>query len=155
MSYNIAPATGADAAQLSALHIKAFAPLAGWTRAEFTQMLSLDSTLALCLNGDTGLAGLILVQTVLDTADMLTLAVAPALRRSGLARALVEAAMDVLRAQGVQRMMLDVAADNLPAFALYQTLGFAQDARRLGYYKRGDGLRVDAVLMSRVLAGQS
>lgn len=47
-------------------------------------------------------------------------------RRRGIARRLVEAAIEVARAQGARQIQLQVRADNLPAQRLYQDLGFWQ-----------------------------
>ena len=48
-------------------------------------------------------------------------------------------------------MILEVAVDNDAAMALYGAAGFAEVARRRGYYRR-DGNAVDAIVMRRNLA---
>lgn len=53
------------------------------------------------------------------------LAVAPAARGQGVARALVTAAAEEARHRGAEALRLDVFSNNTPARALYQTLGFA------------------------------
>lgn len=53
-----------------------------------------------------------------------TVGVLPAYRRRGIARKLVEAALDLIRAQGGTRAFLTVIDGNLPAYTLYQRLGF-------------------------------
>lgn len=56
-------------------------------------------------------------------------------RRSGLGRALVEAALERAAARGCRRVELDANSDNAPALALYGALGFSAEtesgARRL------------------------
>jgi len=103
-----------DAAHLAALHQSAFAPSLGtpWDEAAFANLLRQNSVQALGTQ-----AGFILFQTVAEEAEILTLAVHPKARRSGLAR------------------------------ALYAACGFTQTGLRPAYYKRPDGTRVDALVL--------
>lgn len=82
-------------------------------------------------------------------AEMLRLAVWPAERRRGLARALVEEGVRWLLREGVDTCHLEVRIDNLGAIAFYETLGFARTGRRRGYYRDG----TDALVMSWALGG--
>jgi ribosomal-protein-alanine N-acetyltransferase len=79
-----------------------------------------------------------------DTAEILLIAVLPAWRRRGVARALVAEAARTWRAAGVQDLWLDVRADNRPAIALYEAVGFRSQGTRRRYYQDG----TDAVLMA-------
>jgi ribosomal protein S18 acetylase RimI-like enzyme len=58
--------------------------------------------------------------------------VIPEARRSGLGRALVEAALDSARERGCVRIELDVDEDNEPALALYAAAGFRLDSKGRG-----------------------
>jgi ribosomal protein S18 acetylase RimI-like enzyme len=74
---------------------------------------------------DDGLRGLVLTTTLQrDTAHIAQLAVDPAYRRRGLARALVEEASRRAGAAGCWRITLLVADDNTAARDLYKSLGF-------------------------------
>jgi len=53
-------------------------------------------------------------------------------RRSGLGRALVEAALDRARERGCRRIELDVNEDNAPARALYEACGFLTEPKPPG-----------------------
>ena len=53
-------------------------------------------------------------------------------RRSGLGRALVEAALDRARERGCRRIELDVNEDNAPARALYAATGFTEEPKPPG-----------------------
>jgi len=55
-------------------------------------------------------------------------AVEPAYRRRGIARRLMEAALDLARREGGEWALLRVRTDNAPALHLYQSLGFRQMA---------------------------
>ena len=81
-------------------------------------------------------------QTAPDEAELLNLAVAPTVRRSGVASALLEA----LSRAATGDIYLEVAEDNTAALALYKKLGWAEIALRRGYYSHG---RMNAVVMKK------
>jgi GNAT superfamily N-acetyltransferase len=58
--------------------------------------------------------------------------VIPEARRSGLGRALIEAALDSAHERGCLRIELDVDEDNEPALALYAAAGFRLDSKGRG-----------------------
>lgn len=139
-------AVGAEAASaLAALHAEAFDR--PWDADAFAGLLRAPGTLALWAEGD----GFILVQAVVDEAEVLTLAVRPAARRRGLGRTLLEAAAARLAALGVRTLRLEVAQDNPAALALYEAASFRRAGRRLGYYARPDAPAVDAEVLARTL----
>jgi ribosomal-protein-alanine N-acetyltransferase len=80
-----------------------------------------------------------------DVADLLRIAVSPDARRTGIASSLLQALIDAVRA--ADRMLLEVASSNTGAHAFYAARGFAEIARRRGYYASGD----DALILSTPL----
>jgi ribosomal-protein-alanine acetyltransferase len=76
--------------------------------------------------------------------EMLRLAVDPAARRRGVARALVARGLDRLRQEKVDSCHLEVRMDNEGAIAFYRALGFARTGRRRHYYRDGS----DAMVLS-------
>ena len=58
-----------------------------------------------------------------------TLAVAPQAKGSGLARRMMQDALDRLAASGIRRVELSVEADNPRAIAFYQRFGFVHEER--------------------------
>lgn len=87
--------------------------------------------------------GMVLARTVMDEAEILTLAVRPCSRRLGIGRDLLTAAMRQAATHGAQAMFLEVAEENTPARALYVATGFTQVGRRKRYYANG----ADALVM--------
>jgi [ribosomal protein S18]-alanine N-acetyltransferase len=77
-------------------------------------------------------------------AELESVAVVGAARRSGVGRALCGAVVDWCREQGVGAVELEVRAGSGGAIALYAGLGFVVVGRRAGYYR---GPVEDAVLM--------
>ncbi|HKI02719.1 MAG TPA: ribosomal protein S18-alanine N-acetyltransferase [Thermoanaerobaculia bacterium] len=70
-------------------------------------------------------------------AELLRLAVLPAERRRGIARALIAEGLERLRQADVQICFLEVRKDNTPAIALYESLGFTRTGQRKEYYRDG------------------
>jgi ribosomal-protein-alanine N-acetyltransferase len=132
-----------DAQALSDIHATAFDH--PWGDAEFTDLLSQPEVFALMVEG-----GFILMRAAAGESEVMTLAVAPAHRRRGAGRALLEAAMAQAEARAADAVFLEVAADNVPAIALYRSLGFEQVGRRKGYYAHPDGAK-DALVLRRDL----
>ena len=96
------------------------------------------------MDGET--AGFILCRVAADEAEVLTLAVAPPVRRRGVAGALLDRGMAVALAAGARAVFLEVATDNPGAEALYRGRGFAEVGRRPAYFSRAGGA-VAALIM--------
>jgi [ribosomal protein S18]-alanine N-acetyltransferase len=126
----IAVATDKDCDRLAALHADAFAD--SWSASAFRDLLAAPGVTALAAND-----GFILLRTVADEAEILTLAVAPTARRAGLGSGLAAAAADAARARGAVRLHLEVSAENRAARALYAGQGFTETGRRVRYYADG------------------
>lgn len=71
-------------------------------------------------------------------------------RGRGIGRALVASLLQQA-ADGpvLRKVSLAVFADNAPAIALYRSLGFAEEGRRVGEYREDDGRLRDDLLMAR------
>jgi ribosomal-protein-alanine N-acetyltransferase len=132
-----------------ALHRTSFD--APWSEEEFAKLLEQPGVAGLMWNAAEP-QGFVLIRAVADEAEILTLAVAPAHRRQGIAADLLNEACHMLRAGGTRRLFLEVAADNAAARALYTSYGFAETSRRAQYYDRGGAKRVDAIVMTLDLA---
>ncbi len=117
-----------DAGGLAAIHELAFDY--PWSSDSFEALLREPGAGALIA----GQEGFILWRTAAGEAEILTLAVAPAVRRRGLARALLTEACRRARNDGAEAMFLEVSDQNAAAVALYDSAGFARAGLRRGYY---------------------
>lgn len=133
--------TAATATRLADLHAAAFA--APWDAAAFETLLGQAGVFAIEVP-----QGFILVRSVADEAEILTLAVAPAARRQGLGARLVRDGAAAAAARGAARLFLEVADDNVAALALYAGAGFVEAGRRPGYYARPEGGGQDALILA-------
>lgn len=84
-------------------------------------------------------------QCAAERAEMVDLRVLAAERRQGFGRQLLWASLTALG--GLSSVDLEVRSSNLPARALYESLGFCEAGTRPDYYATANG-REDAVLMS-------
>lgn len=98
-----------------------------------------------------GLAGFILSRRALDTAEILTIAVAPKARGNGIGGALLANHLATLAAEGAKTLFLEVETENRAALALYQRFGFRQVGERKAYYRKADGNHAAALILRRDL----
>ena len=104
------------------------------SREDFSKMLADDTKILLVALCDGERAGYIGAYTVLRESDILTVAVLPAFRKSGVGRALVNALFDSLLGSS-DALFLEVRESNAAARALYASLGFCEVGVRKNYYK--------------------
>ncbi len=74
-------------------------------------------------------------QTVLDSTDMMNIAVAPDRRKQGIAQALISALESELKSRGSRMLFLEVRRSNQAAISLYSKLGFFEVGVRKNYYR--------------------
>jgi ribosomal-protein-alanine acetyltransferase len=94
------------------------------------------------------LLGFIVSSFAADEMEILNLAIAPALRRTGLGSQLLGAAFTEARRVGIARAFLEVRASNTGAIAFYSHHGFSTSLRRPNYYHNP---LEDALILSRPL----
>ncbi len=136
-------ANAIHAQAMANIHAAAFPQPETWTENVLRLQLELTGVFGL-INADNGF---VLARLAGDEAEILTLAVAPAVRRQGVGRALLAAAQAHAAEAGATAMFLEVATRNAAAIALYQSLGFRQVGRRSAYYTSGD----DALVLKATL----
>ncbi len=86
-----------------------------------------------------------------EVSDVMTIAVVPRARRTGLGRRLLEELIDRSVRAGAERLLLEVRADNEAARGLYAARGFELLQTRRGYYAGG----VDALVLALDLTKES
>ena len=138
----IRPATPTDLELLERLERASFPD--PWTRASLQTALTDAGYLVLLWDE----LGFVLGWNTGDEAEIARLGVVEAARGQGIGAALVERALSEFKARDVTTVFLEVREENHIARRLYGRLGFAEIARRAGYYSDG----MDAVVMRRSLA---
>jgi [ribosomal protein S18]-alanine N-acetyltransferase len=127
----------ADAESLAAIHTACF--VKSWDAQAIGQFLCVPGCLVLAASSapNREAQGFLIVRSAGDEAELLTLAVDPAFRRHGLARALLGTATVSLRGAGTKQLFLEVEKGNASARRLYQSLGAVVVGRRKRYYEHG------------------
>jgi len=131
---------------LAALHAAAFTGMRAWSAQEFSNLLSYPGTFAA---GDQD--SFVLIRTVADEAEVLTLATTPAKRRQGLARATLRKGEDLAKSLGASTIFLEVAEDNVAGINLYATSGYREVGRRPRYYTPDKGAPIAALILRKSL----
>jgi ribosomal-protein-alanine N-acetyltransferase len=153
-SMRLIRATEAEAPVMAAVHLQAFDK--SWREDEFEDLLDGEGIFGFVAEADDGpdhpTWGVILCRVAGGEMEILTVGVAPAARRRGVARALIAAALPAARELGAEAVFLEVAVDNDGAIALYETLGFVRAGVRKSYYDRGAAGVMDALVMRLDLA---
>jgi ribosomal-protein-alanine N-acetyltransferase len=144
-------AGAAEAQRMADLHARCFAQC--WDANAFARLMARDGSLAFLASPLAASApeSLILVQLAGDEAEILTLGTVPAARRTGLARALLNATANEAHECGARAMFLEVAEDNVAARCLYHGVGFRVAGQRRGYYRDASGKLTDALILRAAL----
>jgi [ribosomal protein S18]-alanine N-acetyltransferase len=119
-----------------------------WSRSMFAGELSKPSSICLgAFDGPTGkLTGYLIISRYVDAWHVMNLAVAPALRRQGIATALLERLFTQTAGESRRGYTLEVRVSNDAAIKLYERMGFKARGIRRGYYTDN---REDALIMWR------
>jgi ribosomal-protein-alanine N-acetyltransferase len=131
--WHIRRATPADAASLAPLERRCFSD--PWSEASFEELLHLSYVVALVAEEGERIEAYLIARIVAGEAEILNLAVAPEMRRSGLGGRLLERGLDRLRKKGAERVWLEVRESNAAARELYHRRGFVDAGRRPKYYR--------------------
>lgn len=143
-----------DLDALFALDQACFRPGIAYSRADLGYYLSHPRSISIVAEDDAtkSLPGFVIAETHLEEGrrigHIITIDVAPAARKSGLGRMLMEAMLDRLGTLGTAMVRLEVAIDNAVAQCFYQRLGFSCTGRIAGFYMG----KLDALVMEKSLS---
>lgn len=123
-----------------------------WNRSQCLGIIGLPGVwlMIACLDGQA--AGFALGRVVVDDAELMLIAVRPALRGAGIGRDLLDRAIATSRDRGGTRLHLEMRDGN-DAVHLYRSRGFEPSGRRKAYYTGSLGQTYDAVTLTLDLAG--
>jgi ribosomal-protein-alanine N-acetyltransferase len=122
-----------------------------WKRDHFLHEIAAPHSYPFVVECNGILAGYVCVTALFEEAQILDVAVDPAMRGRGIARLLMEHAFSLALEKGAEVMALEVRSTNVAAISLYEQCGFARTGLRVRYYEGVD----DAVLMENNLQGES
>ena len=128
----IVPVTEEMIAPIAALEQLCFSM--PWTEEQLRGQLRPNHVFLAAMDGEQ-VAGYVGMMYVLDEGYISNVAVAPAMRRRGVARALLDALVERSRALELAFLTLEVRESNAPAITLYESCGFQRVGLRKNYYK--------------------
>lgn len=138
-----------DLPALMALEEGGFGPR-GWPEEHVRGLMDDPSVRVLVLDGDGPVAYVMFcISPAYETAEVLSLAVLPSMRRQGLGGRLMGAVEREAAREGAVSIVLCVRPDNSPAVNLYLSQGYKVLALCSGYYEDG----ADAYMMVKHLEG--
>ncbi len=125
-----------------------------WTQAQLAEELTHDDAVVRGTFADDTLVGYAAWRKNVHELWLLNLAVLPAARRRGIARALLDEGRPLAAERACTELWLEVRASNEGARRLYDAAGFVVVGERRGYYRaiKEGSSREDAVLMRRLVA---
>jgi [ribosomal protein S18]-alanine N-acetyltransferase len=106
-----------------------------WSRGAFLYEIE-QNRAARCwvIRENSRIVGYLCLWEVADEVHITNVAVHPAWRRRGIARAVLTEILDHARQRGLRMACLEVRPTNMEARSLYEALGFQVVGRRKGYY---------------------
>ena len=136
------PMTEADLDEVLRIEESSFS--SPWSRRHFLDELTSPLSFPMVARmADGSVSGYICMMMVLDEGSVLNVAAHPQLRRKGIGKRMIQAALAEFRSRGASFVALEVRPTNKAAMTMYEGLGFVVTGRRKAYYENGE----DAVLM--------
>ena len=141
----IRPATAADIPYIMSLERQS-ATAGHWTDQQYRQVFQPESPPRLVLVAETepprglkadaasGILGFLIAQHVAPEWELENIVVAPAARRKGIGKRLLDALLLTARESNSNTVLLEVRDSNTSARALYEKAGFKQIGHRPSYY---------------------
>ena len=123
-----------DVAAVAALEAQIFSM--PWSAAGFADTLPREDVIFLVAYEQDELLGYVGIYCTLDEGEITNVAVAPAARRRGIARALLTELKRQLACRNVTQIVLEVRVSNEPAIRLYEQLGFSMLGVRKNFYEK-------------------
>lgn len=147
MNYRIELFNYETCEQAAVLHASTFER--PWTKKEFEILIAAPGVFGFKVISleEQQLRGFILLQYIIDDAEILTLNVDKNSRRQGIATELIKTAIAQLFLKGARRLLLEVNEYNKEALLLYKKLNFKTYGRRKNYYLLNDKNQADALLL--------
>jgi [ribosomal protein S18]-alanine N-acetyltransferase len=119
-----------------------------WRPEDFLKLIQNPDAICLCATARGRVAGYSCCWTLIESAELGSLAVDPEFQGRGIGRKLLERTARACRQRGVIAVFLEVRSSNIRAIELYERNGFCRIGLRRGYYSRP---KEDALIMKREL----
>ena len=143
----IRPFAAEDFSTLCSIDVECYAPEIAYSRRTMRALLRLPGAECLVAEEEGTIRGFVLTDRYGPAGHIITLDVAPAVRRRGVGSALVEAAHESMKRAGVREVELETSTTNATAIAFWKRHGYRECGVLPNYYENGE----DAYWMTRRL----
>lgn len=141
---------GADIDAVIAIEVCAYG--FPWSRGNMIDSLAAGHVAEVLVDDEDRILGYYVAMPGVDEMHLLNITVAPPWQGRGLGARMLDALEARCRERRLATLWLEVRAGNGAAQGLYLRRGFAEVARRRGYYPAPRSTREDAIVMSRAVA---
>jgi ribosomal-protein-alanine acetyltransferase len=121
-----------------------------FTKQQLTYLLTAYNAIGLAARVNSEIAGFAIARVDIGRntsfGHILTVDIAPAYRRKGVAQKLLQEIEAIFREKGIKECRLEVREDNVAALNLYQKLGYKKVGRLEKYYGGAHGLYLQKTL---------
>ena len=107
-----------------------------WSSYDIQSLLALDTSISWGQTCKGQLISFILIQKVVNEAEIILLVTHPSHRKKGIAGMLLEGGIEHLREEKVSRIFLEVSVENEAAISFYRSHAFEIIGERKNYYSR-------------------
>lgn len=121
-------------------------PQDAWTKGMLSELLDSPYEWAVLAEEGGQVCGYCVLSVLFEDAEVLNIAVAPAYRKQGYGKLLMETMLEKARSLNALQCFLEVRESNTPAIRLYESYGFAQYGVRKRYYEDGE----NALVMKKI-----
>ena len=115
-----------------------------WSEPDIRSLISTEGATCYTALSDGNIASYILGRVIAGEGEIYRIATRPEYRRRGIAARIIERLLREETLIGLETLFLEVRESNIPAIALYTSLGFKAIGKRKNYYKNPTE---DAILM--------
>lgn len=107
-----------------------------WSPDDFLEMVEADYAYYFVAEAEGEIAGCCGIRNIAGEGEITNVAVAEKYRRKGIGRSMLEYMLERAKEVGIGDCTLEVRVSNLPAIALYESLGFKGEGIRPKFYEK-------------------
>jgi len=121
-----------------------------WTQTQLLESIKNPVNLGYSLIYKSEIIGYLIAMPVIESADILNIAINSSYQRKGFGKALIEHLVQALNKRGVSEVLLEVRQSNVSAIQFYLALGFKEISIRKNYYTKNSNkpsVKEDGIIM--------
>jgi len=121
-----------------------------WSEGILLDCLRVGYSCWVCEQGE-GVVGHAVMSVAVGEAHLLNICISPDRQGAGVGRRLLKRMLRIASERQADTMFLEVRASNLGARGLYESEGFGEIGRRVGYYPSGGNGKEDALIYAKAI----